>query len=125
MRTRSRAQALAEAVEIELHADDRILEAVAPRRQRVQLADEAERFLAGHLHEALAAGVQEGIPLEAMASTRHVTPTAPRIDSSTPLPRKNEAGSPARRQRGAAEAAAHDRAERPRLARELSPSTGW
>ena len=78
--------------------DDGIVEAVAAGRERVQLADEAERRLARHLHEALAPGVQERIAIAGIAATRQVTPTAPRIDSSTPLPRKNEAGSPARRQ---------------------------
>ena len=106
--------------------DDGIVEAVAPRRQRVQLADEAERLLARHLHEALAARVQERVvSAGGIATTRQVTPTAPRIDSSTPLPRKNEAGSPARRQ------AAPPR--RPRMTApnvhgsrgSFWPSTGW
>src|SRR4029077_2428084 len=75
-----------------------VVEAVAPRGQRVELAYEAERLLAGYLHESLPAGWRKGSWEGSIATTRQLTPTAPRIDSSTPLPRKNDAGSPARRQ---------------------------
>ena len=60
-RPRRVAEALAQAVEVELDAHDGIVEAVAARGQRVQLAHEAERLLAGHLHEALAPGMQERV----------------------------------------------------------------
>ncbi len=91
--------------------DDGIVEAVA--RGAVSGCSSPTKpsaALARHLHEARAARVQERVAAGAgIATTRQVTPTAPRIDSSTPLPRKNEAGSPARAPGGAAQAAAHAR----------------
>ena len=93
------AQPLAQPVEVELHARRR------DRRSRSAGAvsgcsspTKPSAGSPGTCTKPLRPGCRNGSRSPSIAATRQVTPTAPRIDSSTPLPRKNEAGSPARRQ---------------------------
>ena len=113
------AEALAQAIEVELDAHDGIVEAVAAGGQRVELADEAERLLSRHLHEALAPGMQERVVRgrHGHDAAGHADGAQDRLEHALA---EEERGRLARAPPGgAAEAAAHDRAERPRLARQL------
>ena len=113
------AEPLAQAIEVELDADDGIVEAEAARGQRVQLADEAERLLARHLDEALAARMQERVVVGRHGddAAGHADGAQDRLEHAlAEEERGGLAGAPPGR---AAEAPAHDRAERPRLARQL------
>ena len=102
------AQLLAQPVEVELHDHDGIVEAVAAGRQRVQLADEAERRLARHLHEALAPGVQEriAVAVDRGDAAGHADRAEDRLEHALA---EEERGRLARTAPGgAAQAAAHD-----------------
>ena len=84
----------------------------------MQLAHEAERLLARHLHEALAPGMQERVVgrRHGLDAAGHAHGSQDRLEHALA---EEERGRLARAPPGgAAEAAAHDRAERPRLARQ-------
>ena len=121
------AEALAQPVEVELDAHDRIVEAVAPRGQRVQLADEAERLLAAApARSPCGPGCRNGSwpARHRHDAAGHADGAEDRLEHALA---EEERGRLARAPPGgAAQAPAHDGAERPRLARQLlARRRGW
>ena len=93
-----------------------------PKRRAVsgvQLADEAERLLARHLHEALAARMQERVVVGRHGDDAAGDPDGAQDRLEHALAEEERCGLAGAPPGRAAEAPAHDRAERPGLARQL------